>query len=79
MMSRFLDQAIAAIALKKPKPRETAQNAWLLATSALVLTGGHPVVMAAQAAIHANLREHYGKSGVRRAGLLTVLTAKRVC
>ena len=40
MMSRFLDQAIGAIAAQKPKPLETAQNAWLLATSALVLIGG---------------------------------------
>jgi hypothetical protein len=40
MMSRFLDQAIAAIAMKKPTRAETAQNAWLLATAALVLTGG---------------------------------------
>ena len=40
MMSRFLDQAIAAIAAQKPKPLETAQNALLLATSALVLIGG---------------------------------------
>ena len=61
MMSLFLDRAIAAISLQKPKPMETAQNTWLLAASALVLIGGHPVVMAAQAAIHANLREHYGK------------------
>ena len=40
LMSRFLDQAIAAIAMKKPTRTETAQNAWLLATAALVLTGG---------------------------------------
>ena len=40
LMSRFLDQAIAAISMKKPTPTERAQNAWLLATAALVLTGG---------------------------------------
>ena len=40
LMSRFLDQAIAAIAMKKPTASERAQNAWLLATAALVLTGG---------------------------------------
>ena len=40
MMSRFLDQAIAAIAMKKPARTETAQNAWLLVTAALVLVGG---------------------------------------
>ena len=40
LMSQFLDQAIAAIALKKPPRSETAQNAWLIATAALVLIGG---------------------------------------
>jgi hypothetical protein len=40
MMSRFIDQAIAAISLQKPRPAETARNAWLLGGAALVLTGG---------------------------------------
>jgi hypothetical protein len=40
MMSRFLDQAIAAISLQKTKPAETAQSAWLLVTAAVVLAGG---------------------------------------
>ena len=40
LMSQFLDQAIAAIALKKPPHTETAQNAWMIATAALVLIGG---------------------------------------
>ena len=40
LMSQFLDRAIAAIALKKPPRSETAQNAWLIATAALVLIGG---------------------------------------
>ena len=40
LMSRLIDQAIAAIAMKKPARTETAQNAWLLATAALVLVGG---------------------------------------
>jgi hypothetical protein len=40
LMSRFLDQAIAAIAMKKPSAVERAQNAWLLTNAALVLTGG---------------------------------------
>ena len=40
LMSQFIDQAIAAIALKKPPRSETAQNAWLIATAALVLIGG---------------------------------------
>ena len=40
LMSQFIDQAIAAIALKKPTRTETAQNAWLIATAALVLIGG---------------------------------------
>ena len=40
LMSRFLDQAIAAIAVQKPPAAERAQNAWLLTTSALVLAGG---------------------------------------
>jgi hypothetical protein len=39
LMSQFIDQAIAAIALKKPTRTETAQNAWLIATAALVLIG----------------------------------------
>ena len=34
LMSQFLDQAIAAIAMKKPSPTERAQSAWLLATAA---------------------------------------------
>lgn len=40
LMSRLIDQAIAAIAMKKPARIETAQNAWLLVTAALVLVGG---------------------------------------
>ena len=40
LMSQLIDQAIAAIALKKPSRTETAQNAWLIATAALVLIGG---------------------------------------
>jgi hypothetical protein len=40
LMSRLIDQAIAAIAMKKPPRTETAQNAWLLVTAALVLVGG---------------------------------------
>ncbi len=40
LMSQIIDQAIAAIALKKPTRTETAQNAWLIATAALVLVGG---------------------------------------
>ncbi|MDP1640378.1 MAG: hypothetical protein Q8L61_05620, partial [Hyphomicrobium sp.] len=40
LMSRFLDQAIAAIAMQKPPAVERAQNAWLLANAALVLAGG---------------------------------------
>jgi len=40
LMSQLLDQAIAAIALKKPPRAQTAQNAWLIATAALVLIGG---------------------------------------
>ena len=40
LMSQFLDQAIAAIAQKKPTRSETAQNAWLTAAAALVLIGG---------------------------------------
>ena len=38
LMSQIIDQAIAAIALKKPTRTETAQNAWLIATAALVLS-----------------------------------------
>ena len=34
LMSRLLDQAIAAISMKKPPVSERAQNAWLLATAA---------------------------------------------
>lgn len=40
LTSYFLDRAIAAIAAKKPTPIENAQNAWLVAASALVLAGG---------------------------------------
>lgn len=40
MTSLFLDQAIAAIPCKKPSRSETAQTAWLLSASALVLAGG---------------------------------------
>ncbi len=40
MTSHFLDRAIAAIAAKKPSRMETAQTAWLLAASALVLAAG---------------------------------------
>jgi multisubunit Na+/H+ antiporter MnhC subunit len=40
MMSRLLDQALAAISLQKTKPAETAQSVWLLVTSAIVLAGG---------------------------------------
>ena len=40
LTSRVIDQAIAAIALKKTPASERAQNAWMLATAALVLTGG---------------------------------------
>ena len=40
LMSQFIDQAIAAIALKKPTRTETVQNAWMIATAALVLIGG---------------------------------------
>jgi hypothetical protein len=40
LMSQLIDQAIAAIALKKPSRTETAQNVWLIATAALVLVGG---------------------------------------
>ena len=34
LMSRFLDQAIAAIAMQKPAASERAQNAWLLSRGA---------------------------------------------
>ncbi|KAB2937666.1 MAG: hypothetical protein K8F92_14845 [Hyphomicrobium sp.] len=40
LTSHFLDRAIAAIAAKRPTPIENAQNAWLVAASALVLAGG---------------------------------------
>jgi hypothetical protein len=40
MMSRLLDQALAAISLEKTKPAETARNVWLFAGAALVLAGG---------------------------------------
>lgn len=40
LMSRLLDQAIAAIAAKKPSRTETAQSHWLLSAAALVLAGG---------------------------------------
>ena len=40
LMSQLIDQAIAALTLKKPTRAETAQNAWLIATAALVLIGG---------------------------------------
>ncbi len=40
LMSQLIDQAIAAIALKKPTRSERAQNAWMMATAALVLIGG---------------------------------------
>ncbi len=40
LVSQLIDQAIAAIALKKPARTETAQNAWMIATAALVLIGG---------------------------------------
>jgi hypothetical protein len=40
MMSHFLDRALAAITMKKPSRVETAQTAWLLVSSALVLLGG---------------------------------------
>ena len=40
MMSRFIDQALAAISLQKPKPAETARSVWMFAGAALVLAGG---------------------------------------
>ncbi len=40
LMSRLLDQAIAALAAKKPSRTETAQSYWLLSSAALVLAGG---------------------------------------
>ena len=40
LVSQIIDQAIAAIALKKPARTERAQNAWMIATAALVLIGG---------------------------------------
>ena len=40
MMSRFIDQAIAAISLEKPKSVETARSVWMLGGAALVLIGG---------------------------------------
>lgn len=40
LTSHFLDRAIAAIAMQKPKPVETAQSAWLLAAAGIVLAGG---------------------------------------
>jgi len=40
LTSNVIDQAIAAIALKKPSPRETARSYWLLAAATLVLAGG---------------------------------------
>ncbi len=40
LTSHFLDQAIAAIAAKKPTRAENAQAAWLLAGAAMVLVAG---------------------------------------
>ena len=40
LMSQIIDKAIAAIALKKPTPTGTAQNAWMITTAAVVLIGG---------------------------------------
>jgi hypothetical protein len=40
MMSRFIDEALAAISLQKPKPAETARSVWMLAGAALVFAGG---------------------------------------
>jgi hypothetical protein len=40
MMSRFIDEALAAISLQKPKPAETARSVWMFAGAALVFAGG---------------------------------------
>jgi hypothetical protein len=40
LTSRFLDRAIAAISLQKPKRSETLQSVWLLCAATIVLTGG---------------------------------------
>lgn len=40
LTSYFLDQAIAAIAAKRPSSTETAQAMWLLAASTVVMIGG---------------------------------------
>ena len=51
LMSQLIDQAIAAIALKKPTRTETAQNVWLIATAALVLIGGVLLLAGLQLAV----------------------------
>ena len=40
LTSYFLDQAIAAIAAKRPSPVDTAQAMWLLTASTIVMIGG---------------------------------------
>ena len=51
LMSQIIDQAIAAIALKKPTRTETAQNAWLITMAALVLVGGVLLLAGLQLAV----------------------------
>lgn len=40
LTSHFLDQAIAAISMKKPRRAETARTTWLLCASGVILLGG---------------------------------------
>ncbi len=50
LMSRFFDQAIAAISMQKTSTRENALNAWLLGAGGLVLIGGVLLLAGLQAA-----------------------------
>lgn len=60
--SHFLDRAIAAIAAKKPSRMETAQTAWLLSASALVLVGGILLLAGLQLAAVAFIASSLGQA-----------------
>jgi hypothetical protein len=51
LMSRLVDNAIAAIAMEKPSAAETFKSAWLLTTAVLVLAGGAALLILSQLAV----------------------------
>ena len=62
LVSRLLDQAIAAIAAQKPKAVERAQNAWLVAAAILILAGGVMLLLLLDLAAWAFLASALGQA-----------------